>query len=152
MTYADASFDSAYMMHVGMNIADKSSLMGEVYRVLKPGGQFGVYDVMRMSEDEITFPVPWASDASGSAVDSVEEYKQALKAAGFEISAERNRHQFAIDFFDTLMASAAASSGPPPLGLHIVMGSNAPEKVANMVENVRKAKVAPVEIVATKSK
>ena len=32
------SFDGAYMMHVGMNIADKAHLFAEVHRVLKPGG------------------------------------------------------------------------------------------------------------------
>lgn len=150
MTFADATFDGAYMMHVGMNIADKSSLMGEVYRVLTPGGQFGIYDIMRLSEDDIIYPVPWASDPSGSAVGTVKEYKQALEAAGFQISAVRDRHQFAIDFFDKLIASAAAAHGPPPLGLHLVMGANASEKFANMVENVREARVSPIEIVATK--
>ena len=32
-----------------MNIADKAQLFAEVRRVLKPGGVFGVYDVMRES-------------------------------------------------------------------------------------------------------
>lgn len=150
MTYSDASFDKAYMMHVGMNIADKSSLAKELFRVLKPGGCLGIYDIMRTSEDELTFPVPWASEASGSALASLDEYKLALEASGFNVSAERNRHQSAIAFFDNLQASTNAAGGPPPLGLHIVMGTNAAQKITNMVENVRASRIAPIELFATK--
>ncbi len=150
MTYSDASFDKAYMMHVGMNIADKSSLAKELFRVLKPGGCLGIYDIMRTSEDELTFPVPWASEARGSALATLDEYKSALKASGFRITAERSRHQFAIAFFDKLQASTNSADGPPPLGLHIVMGANAAQKINNMVENVRAARIAPIELIAVK--
>ena len=44
--FADASFDAALMLHVGMNIPDKAGLCAEVARTLKPGGTFGIYDVI----------------------------------------------------------------------------------------------------------
>ena len=138
------------MMHVGMNSADKPALMRELYRVLKPGGRLGIYDIMRTSDGELAFPVPWASDPSGSALATLEQYKSALESAGFEISGERNRHPFAIAFFDKLQANMSATGGPPPLGLHIVMGPTAAQKISNMVENVRKARIAPIELFATK--
>jgi len=47
LPFAPRSFDGAYMLHVGMNIQDKARLFAEVQRVLKPGGIFGIYDVMR---------------------------------------------------------------------------------------------------------
>ncbi len=146
----DARFDKAYMMHVGMNIADKPSLMKELHRVLKPGGRLGIYDVMRTSAEELTFPVPWASEASGSALATPEEYRLALEAAGFRISAERDRRSFAMEFLSRLQASNSSAGGPPPLGLHIVMGANAGEKIANMVENVKTGRIAPVEVFAIK--
>ncbi len=34
--YADGAFDKAYMMHVGMNIANKQALALELHRVLQP--------------------------------------------------------------------------------------------------------------------
>ena len=138
MDHREETYDKAYLMHVGMNIADKSALMEELYRVLKPGGSLGVFDIMSTSDETLDFPVPWASEASGSSVSTLAEYKLAAEAAGFRITGERNRHQFAVTFFDQLQARTLSSGGPPPLGLHIVMGDNAGEKIANMVQNVKR--------------
>lgn len=148
-TYADGVFDKAFMLHVGMNIADKAALAAELHRVLKPGGTLGIYDVMRTGDGELTYPVPWAMTADGSAVASPNDYKAALEAAGFRITAERNRRAFALDFFARLQATAA--SGPPPLGLHILMGETARTKVLNIIENITENRVAPVELIAKKS-
>lgn len=150
MPFEDSAFDGGYMMHVGMNIKDKAGLYSEVYRVMRTGTSFGVYDVMRVGDEELTYPVPWATTAEASAVATPEQYKQALQHAGFAITAERNRHDFALAFFEQLRAKAAASSGPPPLGLHILMGDSAVTKVQNMIENVSAGRVAPVELIARK--
>ena len=37
------------------------------------------------------------------------------------------------------------------MGLHILMGNTAPIKVKNMIENISRNLIAPVEIVAEKS-
>lgn len=150
MPFDDGSFDAAYMMHVGMNILDKSGLFSEVSRVLKPGALFGVYDVMETGNSSLTFPVPWAETSATSALAAPEFYKSALEDAGFTVTAERNRRDFALDFFAELSAKAAAADGPPPLGLHILMGATRAEKVKNMVENVSAGRVAPVELIARK--
>jgi hypothetical protein len=49
------------------------------------------------------------------------------------------------------MKARIAESGPPPLGLHILMGPDAPVKVANMVENIQQGRAAPVEIIARRA-
>ena len=150
MPFADRAFDRAYMLHVGMNIDDKAKLCSEVGRVLRSNALFGIYDVMRIDDGELTYPVPWATTAASSAVAKPAQYRAALQAAGFSVVAERNRRDFALAFFDQLRARTAAAGGPPPLGLHILMGRNTPDKVQNMIENISNGRIAPVELLARK--
>jgi SAM-dependent methyltransferase len=151
LPFADASFDAAYMLHVGMNIPDKPGLATQVARVLKPECLFGIYDVMRTGPAELTYPVPWASTPELSSLAPPETYKAALRAGGFEVVAERSRREFALEFFQRLRARMARAGGPPPLGLHLVMGPDAATKVGNMLANIEAGTIAPVEIVARRA-
>lgn len=144
--FAPGAFDGAYMLHVGMNIENKARLFAEVHRVLVPRGVFGIYDVMRDRDGALTYPVPWASSAQTSFVATAADYRRLLAAAGFEILKERSRRDFAIEFFNR-MRDQAAQSGPPPVGLHILMGVDAPRKIANMIGNLERGLIAPAEIV-----
>lgn len=150
MPMADASFDQAYMIHVGMNIEDKAGLCSEIHRLLRPGGCFGIYDVMQTGSGDLVLPVPWSSLAETSFVRSAGSYRNDLEAAGFTITAERNRRDFALEFFEKQKAKAAAAGGPPPLSLHVVMGENTGEKLGNLVANIASNRVAPIEIIARK--
>jgi ubiquinone/menaquinone biosynthesis C-methylase UbiE len=142
LPFGDGSFDRATLLHVGMNIPDKERLCTEVHRVLRRGGLFAIYDVMQTG----AFPVPWAAGKATSFLETPEIYRRALAGAGFEITSERDRRDFGIAFFHRMRARIA-ESGPPPLGLHILMGQDAPTKVANMVSNLEQGLIAPVEMI-----
>ena len=149
LPFPPATFDGAYMLHVGMNIADKGRAFAEARRVLKPGGVFAIYDVMRETgEGELSFPVPWAASPETSFVESAPAYRGLLEGTGFAIAKERSRREFAIEFFRQMRAQANETGGPPPLGLHILMGSSAAQKAANIIANLERGLVAPTEIVA----
>ena len=147
LPFSPRSFDGAYMLHVGMNIRDKAALFAEVRRVLKPGGAFAIYDVMREMEGcALTFPLSWASGSDISFVDSAGTYRSLLEHTGFVVQVERSRRDFAIDFFRRMQARTAAIGGPPALGLHILMGASAPQKVANILKNLEAGLIAPTEM------
>jgi ubiquinone/menaquinone biosynthesis C-methylase UbiE len=148
LRYADDAFDKAYMLHVGMNVSDKRALVAELRRVLKPGGTLGVYDVMRVGKGRLTYPLPWAMTEAEDFVESPGEYKDVLEKEGFKASAERNRRDFALEFFARLQAIVAAPEGPPPLGPHILLGETAPTKVRNIVQAITESRLAPVELIA----
>jgi len=148
LPFGDGAFDAAYMIHVGMNIADKAAAFAEFHRVLAPGGVLGIYDVMREQPGELSFPVPWASEAATSFVETAQTYGDLLKGAGFEVSAPLSRREFAIGFFERMSAAAAGNGGPPPLGLHILMGKTTREKAANSLDLLRRGLISPTVIVA----
>jgi ubiquinone/menaquinone biosynthesis C-methylase UbiE len=148
LPFTDGSFSAAYMLHVGMNIADKRALFVEVARVLRTGARFGVFDVMRTGEGELTYPLPWASTAETNAIAPPGTYCDALSAAGFEILSERDGRHVALDHFARQRAQTAAR--PATLGVHTLMGARRPEMVRNMSETIAAGRIAPVEIVARK--
>ncbi|WP_256751048.1 class I SAM-dependent methyltransferase [Mesorhizobium sp. Mes31] len=150
MPFANDSFDAAIILHVGMNLPDKPRLMSETARVLKPGGIFAVYDVMRLKDGALSYPLPWASDETMSFVATPDDYRAAAAAVGFSVIAERQRGGFAIEFFATMrarMAAAQAEGRKPPPGVGLVMGENARTKIANLTAALEGGILAPVELI-----
>lgn len=147
LPYGDHSFDGAYMFHVGMNIQDKAKLFREVKRALRDTAVFAIFDVLRIGPGELQFPLPWASKMDESFVATTEDYRKALVDEGFAIIAERERKQFALDFF-ARMRQRNQQQGPQLLGLHLVMGETATLKLSNVVDGLRSGVIAPVELIA----
>lgn len=145
----DASFDRASMFHVGMNIENKAALFAEISRVLKPGGLLAVYDVMRVGEGSLEYPVAWAKDESTSFVATAAAYQAAIEAAGLSVNAIEAKRELGLEFF-ARMKARMAESGPPPLGLHILMGQDAGVKAGNMAAGIEKGAIAPVLVLARK--
>ncbi len=135
-------FAGACMFHVGMNLSDKSQFFREVKRVLQPGCVFAIYDVMCIGPGELQFPVPWATGANESFLAAPGEYRQGLTTAGFSVVAERQRGEFAIDFFER-MRQRTQQEGPKPLGIHLMMGESAIIKTENVLEGLRCGFIAP---------
>lgn len=113
LPFAAASFDVAYMIHVGMNIGDKARIASEAARVLRPGGVFGIYDVMRVGEGDLAYPVPWAGGPEHCAISAPRDYRAALAATGLTEVSEHDQTGFARDFFARVGASQAGAGGPP---------------------------------------
>jgi len=142
-------FDLATLIHVGMNLSDKTALFREAARVLRAGGVFAVYDIMRLDGPHPKFPAPWASSHEDSFLAAPEDYLAAAAAAGFELRSRRDRGDFARAFF-ARMAATLAEAPRPPLGLGVIMGPDARQKVANMAEAVAAGGIAPVEMIFVK--
>jgi SAM-dependent methyltransferase len=146
MPFDSETFDAAITIHVAMNIVKRAELYREIARVLRPGAAFCAYDVMRKSDEDLVFPVPWAQSAETSHLTTPDETHALLGDAGFEVDEVEDRTDVAIEFFQQRLASAG--EGPPPLGVHLVIGASAPEKFKNTLDNVQSGRIAPVQIMA----
>jgi len=149
MPFQDESFDAAITLHVAMNIPERAALYIEIARVLKPAATLCIFDVMKKNGKDLQFPVPWAETKDTSHLTTPEEMCSLLEGAGFDVREVGDRTDFALDFFRESMA--AAVNGPPPLGIHLVMGESAAEKLRNVMDNIEKGCIAPVQMVATRT-
>ncbi len=141
------TFDRAYMIHVGMNIADKTGVFSEVRRVLKTQGMFVIFDILRAGSGEIAYPVPWALNEETSFVADLKSYRDALEKAGFRVERERGRRAFGIEFTERMIARGA-QGGQPALGLHLLMGDLAPVMIKNVLTMMKQGVLEPVELYA----
>jgi ubiquinone/menaquinone biosynthesis C-methylase UbiE len=149
MPFAPGTFDGAYMIHVGMNLADKAGVFREVGRVLKSGARFTIFDLIRGREGTLRFPLPWAASEATSFVVDAAQYRKALEVAGFEVEKEQSHRTFAIEFTQRT-ASRLAASGPPALGLHVLMGEKTPTMLKNVLEGMVEGILDVIEMTGRK--
>jgi SAM-dependent methyltransferase len=143
LPFADASFDGAYMLHVGMNIPDKQAVFAEVRRVLKAGGLFAIYDAMLLSDGAFAYPVAWSAEPATNHIATPDAYKAALGAAGFSVVRQRDRREAALQSMQRRIEQTGQS-----IGLPVVMGPTAPQKLANMRDMMERGVFAPTELIA----
>ena len=110
------------MIHVGVNVPDKSAVFAEVHRVLRSGGRFAIYEQVRTGEGGLPYPLPWAEDERSSFVETVADYSAHLETAGFEVEDEVDR--------------TPTTLGPPPQGPisnAVIFGPPFVHRIANNV-------------------
>jgi ubiquinone/menaquinone biosynthesis C-methylase UbiE len=137
LPFEDGSFDVAMMVHVGMNIPTKQAVFEEVHRVLVPGGRFGVYEQVRAGAGDLPYPMPWAEDERSSFVESAEDYRAHLEAAGFTVEEVEDRTESTL--------------GPPPAGPlspAAVFGPVFVERIGNNVTATRAGLLGAALVIA----
>jgi ubiquinone/menaquinone biosynthesis C-methylase UbiE len=138
--YEDERFDVVWTEHVQMNIADKNRFYAEIARVLKPGGRLLFHDIFRGCGDSPFYPAPWAEDDSISTLATETKARSVMAQVGLEIDQWTGKVQESIEFFKEVSARIEAD-GPPPIGIHLLMGDNAGDKLQNYVRNLSEERV-----------
>jgi ubiquinone/menaquinone biosynthesis C-methylase UbiE len=140
LPYADGSFDVVWTEHVQMNVADKAGFYAEIARVLQPGGRLLFHDVFRGPGEEPVYPAPWAEDASLSFLATQDEVRAILVDVGLTAETWLDRTPESAAWFAKAVARIAAK-GPPPLGIHLLMGATATDKIRNYSRNLLEHRV-----------
>lgn len=123
LPFADQSFDVVFSKDAIVHIDDKHGIAREIYRVLRPGGVFAASDWMAGSDDP---PSPQLLryielEGLGFGLGSPNRYFAALRAAGFERIAYRDRTAW---YRDLTHKEVAALSGPLYAGLERSVGKD----------------------------
>ncbi len=150
LPFNDNSFDVAWTEHAQMNIEDKIRFYGEIARVLKPKGTFVFHDVFQGPSGAPHFPVPWAEQTSISFLATPERVRQILDEAGFQIIHWIDATPPAITWFDGAI-ERLRTTGPLPLGLHLLMGKTSQLKFTNQMQNLKENRVVMIQAVVRKT-
>jgi SAM-dependent methyltransferase len=132
LPFEDETFDLVWMQHVAMNVGDRARLYAEVRRVLRAGGRFVTYDVVRGS-GPVDYPVPWSREARTSYLLTESETRSALDDAGFGALVWSIDTALANAWFDE--TAVVAPTGPINLGLAV--GPDFRVAVGNLRKNLK---------------
>ncbi len=78
------TYTAAVSIHVCMNVEDKLGWYRSIAERLSPGARFGIWDVVRIGEGELEWPMPWSIDGTDSHVVFPDQLRAAVTGAGFE--------------------------------------------------------------------
>lgn len=149
LPFDDQAFDVVWTEHVAMNIPDKARLYKEMHRVLKPGGTLAIYDVLAGPSGPVLFPVPWARTPDTSFLVSPNELRTLLEESEFTVADWSDTTEVAREWFVAL-AEKIQRDGLPPLGFHLLLGTDFKAMAQNQGRNLQEGRIALAQIVARK--
>lgn len=146
LPFEDSQFDAAMTIHVVMNIPAKDKMYADAKRVIKSGGVFAVYDVLKGEGGDVLYPVPWAREPSISHLVTLDKMEALLTQAEFEILQINDSTEESHGWFKEMLARMA-ESGPPPVTFQTFMGDDFPEMVRNQDHNLSERRVRTVSFI-----
>jgi len=149
LPFSSDSFDVVWTEHTQMNISDKEKFYGELSRVLKPKGRLVFHDIFG-TNNAPHYPTPWAEHGSLSSLCTQEEAIEAIEKSNLVVDKWIDKSKLSMGFFKE-MVKKAETSGPPPLGFHLLMGKTAKEKLLNQARNLEENRVTVVQGTALKN-
>jgi ubiquinone/menaquinone biosynthesis C-methylase UbiE len=137
-------FDIVWTEHTQMNISNKGKFYEELSRVLKPNGRLVFHDIFAGEVIGPYFPAPWAEHKSLSSLCTQEEAKTSILKSNLTIEKWLDKSSLSLPFFKELLQKIE-QEGPPPLGLHLLMGKTAKTKLINQVRNLEENRISVVQ-------
>lgn len=152
LPFDDESFDHAWTIHVAMNIADKEGFYRGVHRVLRNGGRFAIYDIVKGDKEPAIYPAPWSPTPEFSFLASAAETAELIKEAGFtEILFEDDTERALAGMLQFINAPAPDPNAPKMVTLPQVIGPQMRPILKNIVQNFQEGRTHVLRAVYRKN-
>ncbi len=153
MPFADASLDLILFQHSFLNMPDGRQVLSECTRILKPGGQLVMHEVIKgQHTDAMRYPVPWAETASQSHLLTEHELLDRLKLANITTLSIEDWSQEAIEWRRRqLSKETTGASEKAPLSPAMILGARFATMGKNLVHNLESDAIRVIEITARAS-
>ena len=139
LPFPDESFDVVWTQHSTMNIGDKAALTRELVRVLGPSGRLVMHEILAGPTQPVHFPAPWARQPELSVLDTPDAFRARPASLGLIERAWEDATDPSLAWFRARLA--AATSAPPPLGLHLLLGPDTRVMLANQLRNLEEQRI-----------
>lgn len=147
LPFEDCIFDAVLCQHLLMNVENKTAAVKEFFRVLKPGGKLILHEITKGTGRDIRYPVPWASEAGISFLESWENLATILQKSDFKPYFIEDRSETALLWWKKAGKAREKQPAMPPnvLGPALVFGENARFFAKNMQHNFQNNSICLIE-------
>jgi SAM-dependent methyltransferase len=142
LPYERKILEIAWTQHVAINIADRLGFYAEVHRVLRPGGQFAVYEIVADTREPLDFPVSRSRDPETSFLVTAEVMRTVREEVGFRVSVRTDDTEASITWPKARQDEEGPRSQRQPV-LRLAMGPDWGEVVANAGRNFWRSGLPP---------
>ncbi|WP_212751857.1 class I SAM-dependent methyltransferase [Roseovarius arcticus] len=149
LPFAADTFDHAYSFYVGMNLPDKVAVVGECFRVLKPGGRLLWTEVTQLAGDP-HYPLPWARSVEGSHLHTRETLIDVFRTGGFEVLSVEDETGAHLELARQNKLSGKVSTAAQRQANEVVLGADFVERRKNYIQSLAEGRIASTLIDALK--
>ncbi len=144
MPFDDGAFDVVWTIHATSHIQDKERLLGQMRRVLRPGGRLALYDTCTGPGGLPSFPSPGSSGPETYFSIPAEAYRRLIPAGGFAELSWADDTAGGKEWFRSIMDARARGDAPPP-GFEVSRGPDWLQKLENGSRNIEDDRVVVIQ-------
>lgn len=149
LPFADNSFDALVFQHSLLNMPNVNEALTESYRVLRPGGQLVMHEVVSgQNAEALRYPVPWAATPVHSCLLSHETLIEQLSCCGFIVEHNVDWSDRALEWRERQRRKEQTTQASV-LSPQWVFGERFMEMGKNLVFNLQNRAINLVEVKAS---
>lgn len=150
LPFVDNSIDLILFQHSFLNMPDDRQVLQECRRVLRPGGELVMHEVvLGPNAANMCFPVPWADDAKHSHLLTHQILEARLQQAGFKAIEIDDWSADALSWRRRQLGKEqSCTPAKAPLSPALILGSRFKAMGENLVLNLENGAIRVVEAIA----